>query len=181
MQNISRSTLEGGPVNIIKLFSDGVWIEALTMIPWEIINWCNYFSSSLFVCLTWLASMSIQTIIEDTQNSLIMFTDVTGNQTRKWNQSYHLIMDFVEGINQFFGIYLFMTITKLFLTCFIYMFYIANYLYGGKASSSSEYIRYLVVNLIQMSLILAGTHNMGEKVNFKLGCLSSPVVFRTVN
>ena len=155
---------------IIKLFSDGVWIEALTMIAWEIIDWCNYFSSSLFVCLTWLASLSIQTIIEDTQNSLIMFTDVTGNQTRKWKQSYYLIIDFVEGTNQFFGIYLFLTITKLFISCFIHMFYIANYLHSGEISGLVTYISFLVVSLIQMSLILAGTHNMGEKVNFiKIG------------
>ena len=163
--------MEGGPTYLIKLLlnktlSDGIWIEVLTTIALEMNDWFSYFSSSLFLCLTWLASMSIQAIIEDTQNPLIMFTDVTDNQTMKWQQSYYLIMDFVDGISQSFGTYLFLLITKLFLTCFIYMFDIANYLYNGEISSSLEYSGYLVANLIQMSLILAGTHNMVEKVYF---------------
>ena len=166
LKEFSRDIARSLPSRIIQLFIDGAWIEALTRIAWGTIGWCNQFSSSLFVCLTWLASMSIQAIIEDTQNSLIMFTDVTGNQTRKWQQSYYLIMDFVDGISQSFGTYLFLLITKLFLTCFIYMFDIANYLYNGEISSLLEYFGYLVANLIQMSLILAGTHNMVEKVYF---------------
>merc|ERR1712071_62019 len=69
----------------------------------EISDLYIYLSVILFVYLTYVASKSLQVIIEDVRSHLPKLHSERDCRLRKWHQSYALIHDYVEEVDAFFG------------------------------------------------------------------------------
>lgn len=113
---------------------------------------------ALFFCLTWLASATIQLIIDQVR------TDPSAQEIKHWKISYCLILNFIRGIDQFFELPLFLFIVKQFTACSLMS---ANLVYYKifTAHRTQEMFTYVFLfkNALLMSVVLFAVQNMNHK------------------
>ena len=113
----------------------------------------------LFGCLIWVASMSIEFIIEDVKIYLPTL-DLAGHRVVKWKKSYHVILNYIEEINQFYGVPLVIMVSNMFGEIVL-----------RTSAVIADYPNNLLVHfisigrmLIILSLMVYATEKMKEKV-----------------
>ena len=131
---------------------------------YEMAEFYIYLPVILFVCLTYLASISIQATIEDVQFQFTKSPTESGYQAKQWKQTYGLIHDFIEGIDEFFGLILLLFFTRMFIFFVVVAF---RSIFDARTWSLGIII-YLAVSVskfvIYMSLLTFQAHNMKKQV-----------------
>ena len=149
---------------IIRFKDDG--IHVLEVVAIWMMDFYEDLSTILFVNLTWLASMSLEGIAEEVQNAAQPFHDLAGHQVKKWKRTYCLIMNFVEEIDQFFGMFLLISFVKLYVTFFLFSFSAVVYMFTSKKRLVFMIV-YLIKNLVLMSVVIFASEQMRRKVSLK--------------
>ena len=147
---------------ILKYWRAGRWLKSLSLTGLCIINLYECFSVVLFLSMTWLASMSLQVIMEEVRSS---FPPSGGNALPlplKWKQSYHLISNYIREIDRFFGTFLLVFFVKGFLYCFTVSCELIVFM--NSSDSARFYIYGLFRNTSLNGLVIFGSYNMKKKV-----------------
>ena len=118
----------------------------------------------LFLCLIWLASKSIQVIVNDIETYFSKIEDVSVYQIIKWKRNYFIIWDWIEEIDTFFGPVLVISVANKFLTTSIYSFRFLNGIFGGTDENPLEYLIEVVKIITAMSGLIFGTQIMKKQV-----------------
>ena len=129
--------------------------------------------SLLFVCLIWLASKSIQVIVNDVETRFSTIKDqlssqVSVQQVIKWKRDYFITLDWIEEIDGFFGPVLVISFTNIFLTTSIFSFRILNRIFGGIDKKSLLALINIVQNITTVSGLVFVTHTMKKQVKSTL-------------
>ena len=124
-----------------------------------------YFAVILFVCLTCSASLSIQTIIVEVQNHFPPLRGAVIAQLMKWKQNYFLISSYVELIDRFFGMFLFVFLAKLFVTFFIFSFCAVIYWHNNDSSNLIHMVCFFIKYGTLLALIFFGCETMKKQVS----------------
>lgn len=119
LQEVSWYTFRGTYKKVMKLILNGDWLQALSRIGLNLLDMHECLTVALFGCLTKLASMSIQLIIEEVKNPFLPVDYLTRSQLLKWKRSFYLIMKFIRKIDDYFSMFLFIFFTNQFLTFFL--------------------------------------------------------------
>ena len=140
-----------------------------------------YLSVILFVCLTCVASKGIQTIIDDVQSQTSIFHNESGNRVRKWRQSYGMIHDFIEEVDQFFGPVLLIFFARMFVIFVITVFQLT--LVELKESNDkvtvTDRIVYFTKVIIYIPMVAFRSHKMKQQVNYLSNRLYKPLFHHT--
>ena len=121
----------------------------------------------LISSLTFLASISIQMITEDVQDHLRPFHAAVRDRVMIWMHRYHLILNFVEGVNHLFGPVLLIFISQWFITILLTSFFILLDLIDIGKSEVHINIILLFKTLSLHLMLIIGSENMKNKVKFK--------------
>ena len=106
---------------------------------------------SLFVCVTYAASKSIETIIREVNSSFPKLFNASVHQVIKWKQHYFWISTFVVEIDRFFGIFLFVFLVRVFASTFLISYSAATYWRSSDAKLSTSFtllIKYGIITLL---------------------------------
>ena len=119
---------------------------------------------ALFFSLTYIASMSLQLIIDDVRVCSIVPHSTPAHQIMQWKTSYCLVLNFTRRVNQFLEATLFLFIAKQFTMCSL-MFVSAVCLWAKDARGMSDAFvtAYLLKNTVLISVITFGSQNMKHK------------------
>ena len=141
-QVLTRST---EPMNLIRL----CLIEAYNILP-----------ITLFGCLIWLVSTSIEVIIEDVKTYHSSY-DVTGSRVTNWKKRYSLVLDFVKEVDGLFGPSLTVLFGHLFCNLVLR---ISNFIFSLESFNISRASIEITKLLSLMTAIICGTERMKRKV-----------------
>lgn len=118
-----------------------------------------------FICLTWLASMMLDSLIDQLPANQVTANNDFGQQLRKWDHNFGLINDYIEEINRFFGLILLLALAKLVLNVDFRIFFIIQ------RQHEETVFLFLVdsllgtpLNVIYLTLILLVSHRIQQKV-----------------
>ena len=121
---------------------------------------------ALFFVLTWMASMSIQIIIDDVQTCSLTLQQASCHQMMKWKRNYCSIINFVQGVGQFFDVALFLFIVKQFMLFFLFFILAVFFaLLDGDKQTISYYVVHLLKNAALMSTVVCGSQIMKRKAD----------------
>ena len=145
------------------------WMNSMSLAGRSIIDMWECSSVLLFHLLIWLASMSIQVIIEEVKNPFPPIYDTICSQAVKWKRSYFSIFKFINQVNQFFGFFLLFFIVKqlvaiFLLICNALFCLTALSIHGTKALTFHYFISCFSRNFLLMALVLIPPQNMEQKV-----------------
>ena len=124
-----------------------------------------YLPAILFVCLTCVASTSIQVIIEDVQTQIPKLDNRSGHRVRKWRQTYGVIHDFIEEIDLFFGPTLLVFFARMFIFFIISVFKLTLEIINSNFGSSVQRIIYFAKVILYISMLAFRSHKMKQQVN----------------
>ena len=134
---------------------------------------------ALFFCLTWVASKSIQIIIEDVQ-SHSPSVQPSGHRVMWWKRSYCLIINFVQAVGHFFEVALFLFVLKQFLLFFLFFVHSVFFtLFLGNSHLISFYVAHLLKNILLMSIIVFGSQNLKKKADLLVDELTTWRYFKS--
>ena len=110
--------------------------------------------------------MSIQIIIKEVKNPSPLFHGASCLPLMKWKRKYCLVINLIEEIGEFFGVFLFLHISCRFISFYLFFFKAAiNFL---TITASEEglfyYISFLLKNLFLILAILLASQSMSKKV-----------------
>ena len=120
----------------------------------------------LFTSLTWLASSSIQVIIDDVRNFNPMSDSATALRINKWKKSYFLILSFIEDIDRMFG-----PIFASFICILYNRAILTSYIVINVASLQVGYVKVSSLFAELMIILMGIIHCVGQmksKVKFAL-------------
>ena len=148
-----------------------------------------------FLCLTWLASMMLDSLVDRLPpNEVVLHSDFD-QELQKWEHNFHLINEYIEKINSFFGLILLLALGKLALNINFSAFFTMQKHRGETHFIYSIYsLVEILVNGFHLTLILLVSHRIHQKVSIVkhyppitarnsiiLGWKLSHVVFRNVS
>ena len=130
----------------------------------ELTNLHIYLPVTLFLCLTYLVSLSIQEMVKDVQSQILKRPGRIGFLARKWKQSYGSIYDLIEEIDQFFGPILLL----LFMQKFVFFVALAFRSIFDIEDWSMSLVIHLAVQfskiIVYMTLLTSSSHRMKQQV-----------------
>jgi len=121
------------------------------------------FFVNVFVFLTYVASMSIEAIIEDVQKFYPLVEAGAREKIMGWRQNYHSILGFVDQVDDTFGPVLLILITKQFIMFVMWSFSIV--ISWAKKESIYSYVVLIVADIVLMSLLILGSQQMKNKAS----------------
>ena len=124
----------------------------------------RYLFAIIYMILTWSASMSLGAIIEEVRSVNLMVNAPNRPRTLQWWQGYDAVLNFVEEIDAFFGLYLVIFIGKWFAIFSHISFKMISDVMK-EAESFPSYLIYLLGILFLFGMILFVTNRMKKKVN----------------
>ena len=139
------------------------WIDAIKVVG--IVTSDIYETSilTLFMTFTCLASMSIQVIVTEVQKYYPSVQNVVHDSVMKWKQSFHLILNFIEGVDHIFGPALLILMSKLLITIAVYSYSIIVSLSHNHPVNLA--VVYLIKYLFLILILTIGTLQMKIKVS----------------
>ena len=120
----------------------------------------------LFICLIWLASKSIQVIVNDVETRFSKIQDVSVHRVIEWKRNYFLTLDWIEEINGFFGPVLVICLAHIFLTTSTYSFQCLNGIFSGSNENPLTFLVTIVRNITTTSALIVVTQIMKNQVKF---------------
>lgn len=118
----------------------------------------------IFVCLTWVASITIQGIIDEVEIQLTLIKDMSIQRIRKWRRIYFTTFDFIEEIDVFFGPVLLLIFMNSFALIVLYGSRFVKSLLGGLNDDPTKYITIVFANIFILSGFIIGSEVMKAKV-----------------
>ena len=118
-----------------------------------------------FVCLTWLASMMLDSLIDQLPADQVTANNDFGQQLRKWDHNFGLINDYIEEINGFFGPILLLALAKMVLNVDFRIFFLIQ-----RRHEETDFLSLFdsllgtPMNVIYLTLILLVSHRIQQKV-----------------
>ena len=156
-------------------------VQSVTYISNLVVDFYEDLTIALFFCLTWLASKSIEIIIDDVQTYSPALQQASSLRVLKWQRSYCLIMNFIQGVGQFFEVALFLFLLKQFLFLFFFFVHVVFYTFFlGNNRFISFYLMNILKNFLLMSAIIFGSHLMKKKTGILVEELSTRRCFMSV-
>jgi len=130
----------------------------------DLLFWMNQILfAALYISMIWLATMSIQVIIENIQNHFPCLNYSAGMQVRKWWRWYSSVSDFIEKVDELFGPYLLVYISMGSVTFSFYSFEAIKL--GVRAERDVFYCLVVIVSLgISFYMFILVTQRMKKKV-----------------
>ena len=116
--------------------------------------------SLLFVCLIWLASKSIQIIVNDVETRFSTIQDDAVHQVIEWKRNYFVTLDWIEEIDGFFGPVLVISFANIFLTTSFLSFRCLNGIFSGIDENLSASLFRIGKNITMMSGLICVTQMM---------------------
>lgn len=162
---------------IVKHLIDGN-IEWLYLLGKSLLELYECLTVALFFCLTWLASSSIQVIIDDVEDDSAAFHQASNLQIIKWSRSYCLVMNFIHHVNLFLELPLFIFILKEFIFLFVFLTSVVGLMDNEASHNLDLYIFqvvYLIKNTTLFAMVIIGAQNMKRKVRYRCFNLTRPV------
>ena len=141
-------------------------VESLYLLGKSLLELYECVVIATFFCLTWLASKSIQLIIDDVESYSPVFRQASGHRVVEWSRGYCLIMNFVCEISCFFELMLFVFVLKVFVFFFIFLTSVEGVIDSEASHNSDLYIFqvvYIIKNGILFTLVIIGVQNMKKK------------------
>ena len=145
-----------------------------------------YLSVTLFMSLTSLGSMSIQTITAEVQSPIPKIQNEINYRIKKWKHRFGLIHDFIEEIDKFFGPILFIFFARMFIILVVVLFKLNFYISIMTSSSIIDASLHLVKILLYVSLVAFRSQKMEQQVSLpwmstdkriRLPCVFHPTGF----
>ena len=134
-----------------------------------IVGLYEWLAITLFVILTWLASQSIQIIIDDVETFAPALHQTYDQRLKKWKRSYCLISNFVLEVKRFFELVLLQYITIQFFHTFIELaLTMFTALWHPEQKSIHFFTTKIIRSMLQFLVIAMGTRPMKIKVRFVL-------------
>ena len=151
--------------DIISTFSDGS-AQPMYLMAKCLIELYECLSVALFFCLTWLASTSVQLIIDDVESYGSADCRTSKHRLMKWKQSYHSISSLVGEIGRFFETPLLVYFVKQF---FLLSFLMINAMFEFyHERHEGMFVVFDVVqilrNFILMLLVVIGSQCLSNQV-----------------
>ena len=148
-------------------FRDSImlWLSFSGRVSNHIIETYDCLVVAFFFCLTWLASETIQLIIDDVETYTTALYETRGQRVKKWQRRYCLISSFIEEIERFFQLFLFILVTTKLCSLFLFiakLIHLTLFHPGGR--SGYILVIHSVVSVIRLLVVILGTHNMKMKV-----------------
>jgi len=146
-------------------------MESVYMLGKSLLELYECLTITLFFCLTWSASQGIQSIIDDVENYSPAFHPASGHRVMLWSRSYCLMINFIDQVNRFFELTLFLFILKEFVFFFLFLTSVVG-LIDSVASHNPDVYLFQVVSIIKnlalFLMVIIGVQNMKRKVCFPL-------------
>ena len=122
------------------------------------------FLVNFFVFLTCVASMSIQSIIQDVGKYLPPTEIEAYERVARWKRNYHSILGFIDEIDSVFGPALLILITKQFIMFVMWSFSIV--ISWARQESIYNYIVLIITDIVLMALLILGSQQMKNQASF---------------
>ena len=153
-----------GRHDILLYLRDGELFHSLIRSGLCWMNLYEWLTVSLFILLTWLASMSFQVMIDEVKTRPPIQQGAS-SQLMKWHQSYCSTLNLIRAIEEFFGAFLFISFAKQFVLLNYYLFDITVY---WSVNESDRFpavsIAFLISSIVPVLMIIYASQNMRKKV-----------------
>ena len=118
----------------------------------------------LFTCLTWTASMMLQRLIDQLPTDGIPLHIELNQQLVKWKRNLALINNYIQKINNYFGVILLAFLVKQLVNFVTYIYFLIKAMQTNDLVSLKFLSVSLVKTVIYVTLLALVSHRIKQKV-----------------
>ena len=118
----------------------------------------------LFLCLTYLATITNETIIQDVSTRSFQWRNVSLYWIRQWKKNYFAVQEYVKEIDRFFGPTLIITFAKISVDIIVTCSVVVNWIFQIEARNPLLFILKTITNILLAAGSIIAAQKMEEKV-----------------
>jgi len=119
----------------------------------------------LFLCLTYLATITNETIIQDVSTRSFQWRNVSLYWIRQWKKNYFAVQEYVKEIDRFFGPTLIITFAKISVDIIVTCSVVVNWIFQIEARNPLLFILKTITNILLAAGSIIAAQKMEEKAS----------------
>ena len=118
----------------------------------------------LFLCLTYLATITNETIIQDVSTRSFQWRNVSLYRIRQWKKNYFAVQEYVKEIDRFYGPILIITFAKISVHTIVACYIFIAAVFQNETVNPLASIMKTATNIILVVGPIIAAQKMGKKV-----------------